>query len=76
MERRRAQAAEAIGLTEDHLVESVPVQVVSTGNPLLFLAVRDGLAVDEAEADFDLLRDVLKGTHSFGAFIFSVVAVT
>ena len=73
VERRRAQAAEAIGLTEDDLVESVPVQVVSTGNPLLFFALRDGLAVDEAVADFDLLRDVLKGTNSFGAFIFAVV---
>jgi len=73
VERRRAQAAEAIGLSEDDLVENVPVQVVSTGNPLLFFALRDGLAVDEAVADFDLLRDVLKGTNSFGAFIFAVV---
>jgi trans-2,3-dihydro-3-hydroxyanthranilate isomerase len=73
VERRRAQAAEAIGLTEDDLVENVPVQVVSTGNPLLFFALRDGLAVDEAVADFDLLRDVLKGTNAFGAFIFAVV---
>jgi trans-2,3-dihydro-3-hydroxyanthranilate isomerase len=73
VERRRAQAAEAIGLSEDDLVEPVPVQVVSTGNPLLFFALRDGLAVDEAVPDFDLLRDVLKGTSSFGAFIFAVV---
>jgi len=73
VERRRAQAAEAIGLTEDDLVEDVPVQVVSTGNPFLFFALRDGGAVDEAVADLDLLRDVLKGTNSFGAFIFAVV---
>ena len=73
VERRRAQAAEAIGLTEADLVEDVPVQVVSTGNPLLFYALRDGLAVDEAVPDVDLLRDVLKGTNSFGAFIFAVV---
>lgn len=73
VERRRAQAAEAIGLTQDDLVDDVPVQVVSTGNPLLFFALRDGLAVDQAVADFDLLRDVLKGTNSFGAFIFAVV---
>ena len=73
VERRRAQAAEAIGLGEADLLEDVPVQVVSTGNPFLFFALRDGLAVDEAVADLDLLSDVLKGTGAFGAFIFAVV---
>jgi trans-2,3-dihydro-3-hydroxyanthranilate isomerase len=73
VERRRAQAAEAIGLTEGDLVPEVPVQVASTGNPFLFFALRDGVAVDEAVADLDLLGDVLKGTHSFGAFIFAAV---
>ena len=73
VERRRAQAAEAIGLTEDDLLADVPVQVASTGNPFLFFALRDGLAVDEAVADADLLSDVLKATQSFGAFIFAAV---
>jgi trans-2,3-dihydro-3-hydroxyanthranilate isomerase len=73
VERRRAQAAEAIGLTEDDLLADVPVQVASTGNPFLFFALRDGLAVDEAVADADLLSDVLKATQSFGAFIFAPV---
>jgi trans-2,3-dihydro-3-hydroxyanthranilate isomerase len=73
VERRRAQAAESIGLGESDLLEEVPVQVVSTGNPFLFFALRDGLAVDEALADPDLLSDVVKGTGAFGAFIFAVV---
>jgi trans-2,3-dihydro-3-hydroxyanthranilate isomerase len=73
IERRRVQAAEAIGLTESDLLEDIPVQVVSTGNPFLFFALRDGLAVDKAVADVDLLSDVLKGTNAFGAFIFAVV---
>ena len=73
VERRREQAAEAIGLGEADLLEDVPVQVVSTGNPFLFFALRDGLAVDEAVADMDLLSDVLKGAGAFGAFIFAVV---
>ena len=73
VERRRAQAAEAIGLPEAELLEDVPVQVVSTGNPLLFFALRDGLAVDEAIPDYELLRDVLAGTSSNGAFVFAVV---
>src|ERR1700730_5873870 len=51
VERRRAQAAESIGLGEFDLLEEVPVQVVSTGNPFLFFALRDGLAVDAALAD-------------------------
>jgi trans-2,3-dihydro-3-hydroxyanthranilate isomerase len=73
VERRRAQAAEAIGLTEADLLGNIPVQVASTGNPFLFFALRDGLAVDEAVADVDLLSDVLKATQSFGAFIFAAV---
>jgi trans-2,3-dihydro-3-hydroxyanthranilate isomerase len=73
VERRRAQAAEAIGLAESDLVPEVPVQVASTGNPFLFFALRDGLAVDEAVPDRELLSEVLKGTHSFGAFIFAAV---
>jgi len=73
VERRRVQAAEAIGLSEDDLVPEVPVQVASTGNPFLFFALRDDLAVDQAVADLELLRDVLEGTHTFGAFIFAAV---
>jgi trans-2,3-dihydro-3-hydroxyanthranilate isomerase len=73
VERRRAQAAEAIGLAESDLVPEVPVQVASTGNPFLFFALRDGVAVDEAVLDRELLSEVLQGTHSFGAFIFAAV---
>jgi trans-2,3-dihydro-3-hydroxyanthranilate isomerase len=73
VERRRAQAAEAIGLAESDLVPEVPVQVASTGNPFLFFALRDGVAVDEAVLDRELLSEVLTGTHSFGAFIFAAV---
>jgi trans-2,3-dihydro-3-hydroxyanthranilate isomerase len=73
VERRRAQAAEAIGLAESDLVPDVPVEVASTGNPFLFFALRDGVAVDEAVPDRELLSEVLKGTHSFGAFIFAAV---
>jgi trans-2,3-dihydro-3-hydroxyanthranilate isomerase len=73
VERRRVQAAEAIGLTEGALLAEVPVQVASTGNPFLFYALRDADAVDEAVPDLELLRDVLKGTHAFGAFVFASI---
>lgn len=73
VERRRAQAAESIGLAESDLVPEVPVQVASTGNRFLFFALRDGVAVDEAILDRELLGEVLTGTHSLGAFIFAAV---
>jgi trans-2,3-dihydro-3-hydroxyanthranilate isomerase len=73
VERRRAQAAAAIGLIEADLLAEVPVQVASTGNPFLFIALRDARAVDEAAPDMDQLREVLKLTHAFGAFIFTVI---
>jgi trans-2,3-dihydro-3-hydroxyanthranilate isomerase len=73
VERRREQAAGVIGLTEDDLVDGVPVQAASTGNPFLFFALRDARAVDQAAADFEALSEVLEATHTFGAFIFAAV---
>ena len=71
VERRRAQAADAIGLSEDDLLADVPVQVASTGNPCLFFALRDPAAVDAAAPDLEGLADVLDGTGAFGAFVFA-----
>ena len=73
VERRRAQAADAIGLTDADLVENVPVQVATTGNPFLFFALRDARAVDAATLDVEGLTEVLEATHAFGAFIFAAV---
>jgi trans-2,3-dihydro-3-hydroxyanthranilate isomerase len=73
VERRRVQAAEAIGLTEDDLMAEVPVQVATTGNPFLFFALRDAEAVDRAAPDLELLGDVLDLTNAFGAFVFAPV---
>jgi trans-2,3-dihydro-3-hydroxyanthranilate isomerase len=73
VERRRAQAAGVIGLTEDDLVADVPIQVASTGNPFLFFALRDASAVDVAVADLGQLGDILEATNAFGAIIFAPV---
>lgn len=73
VERRRSQAAEAIGLTEDDLLPEVPVQMATTGNPFLFFGLRDARAVDEAVPDLDLLSEVLDATDAFGAFVFAAV---
>ena len=73
VERRRAQAAEAIGLSEADLLEEAPVQVASTGNPALFFGLRDARAVDDAAPDAESLTDVLEATHAFCAFVFAPV---
>jgi trans-2,3-dihydro-3-hydroxyanthranilate isomerase len=73
VERRRAQAADAIGLTEADLLAEVPVQVASTGNPFLFFGLRDAGAVDDAAPDLESLTEVLEATHAFGAFVFAPV---
>jgi trans-2,3-dihydro-3-hydroxyanthranilate isomerase len=73
VERRRSQAAEAIGLTEADLLPEVPVQMATTGNPFLFFGVRDARAVDQAVPDVELLTEILDATEAFGAFIFAPV---
>jgi trans-2,3-dihydro-3-hydroxyanthranilate isomerase len=73
VERRRSQAAEAIGLTEDDLLPEVPVQMATTGNPFLFFGLRDARTVDLAAPDLELLSEVLDATDAFGAFIFAPV---
>ncbi len=73
VERRRSQAAEAIGLTEPDLLPDVPVQMATTGNPFLFFGVRDARAVDQAVPDAELLTEILDATEAFGAFIFAPV---
>jgi trans-2,3-dihydro-3-hydroxyanthranilate isomerase len=67
---RRADVASAIGLAKTDLLTDVPIQVASTGNPFLFVALRDAQAVDAAVPDPRRLTPVLKG-KAFGAFIFA-----
>jgi len=46
-----ASAAAAAGLAASDVVEGVPAQLVTAGNPNVFLAVRDAATVDRAEID-------------------------
>ena len=66
----RAVVASAVGVEEAAFVPDVPCQVVSTGNPLLFAALRDPAAVDEAVSDAARLSTVLDG-DAFGVFLFA-----
>src|SRR5229473_6978828 len=66
----RAEVAAAIGVEEAHFVPDVQCQVVSTGNPLLFAALREPAAVDQAVSDAARLATVLDG-DAFGVFLFA-----
>lgn len=68
---RRSDVAQSIGLTEADLADAVPLQVASTGNPHLYVALRDERAVDAARLDVQRLSEVLKGSVAFGVFIFA-----
>jgi len=67
-----SRVAAAIGLKEADIVESVPAQVASTGNPHLYVALRDAHAVDAAESDHAKLQTVLGADSAFGVFVFAV----
>ena len=68
-----SRVAAAIGLKEADIVESVPTQVASTGNPHLYVALRDAQAVDAAVSDHARLATVLGSSNSpFGLFLFAV----
>lgn len=67
-----SRVAAAIGLKEADIVESVPAQVASTGNPHLYVALRDAHAVDAAVSDHAKLQTVLGADSAFGVFVFAV----
>jgi trans-2,3-dihydro-3-hydroxyanthranilate isomerase len=60
----RERCARALSLTPDRLVAGVPCEILSAGNPIAFVAVRDGDAVDDARVDSALLRELLRGVKS------------
>jgi trans-2,3-dihydro-3-hydroxyanthranilate isomerase len=68
----RAALAAAIGVAEADLLPNVPAQVASTGNPFLFVGLRDVEAIDRAVLNQPRVKDALKG-KAFGAFIFAYV---
>jgi trans-2,3-dihydro-3-hydroxyanthranilate isomerase len=64
--------ASSIGLTDGHLVPNVEPQSVSTGTPFLFVALRDGRAVDSAISNRELILRLLEGHRANGVFLFAV----
>ena len=68
----RSIVAAMLGLADADLVPRVPVQVVSSGNPFLFVALRDRSAVDRAELDQRRFVAALGDQEVVGAFVFAV----
>jgi trans-2,3-dihydro-3-hydroxyanthranilate isomerase len=60
----RERCARALSLTPDRLVPGVPCEILSAGNPIAFVAVRDRAAVDDARPDSSLLLDLLRGSKN------------
>jgi trans-2,3-dihydro-3-hydroxyanthranilate isomerase len=67
-----AAVARAIGVEESDIVEDVPGQVATTGNPFLFVALKTAAAVDRSVADTSRLAKLLKGDRAHGVFLFAV----
>lgn len=69
----RDACAEALGLVPDDLLRDLPAQVVSAGNPFLFVALRDAATVDRAELDVRALERTAPSFSANGVFVFAPV---
>jgi len=67
------QVAAAISIAEDAIVHDAPAQVASTGNPFLFVALRDPGLVDAAVPDTARVRELVRGSGAHGVFLFASV---
>lgn len=56
----RKACAEALGLQEQDLLPGVPCELLSAGNPNIFVAVRDPATVDRAAIDVPLFLNLIK----------------
>lgn len=66
-----ARVTEALGLEVSAALSDVPAQVVTTGNPFLFIALTDRRMVDQAVSDHERLVRLLEGHDSHGVFLFA-----
>ncbi len=66
-----ADAARLLGIDPEALRADLPMQIVSGGNPFLYVALRDETAVDDAQLDVKALRslvgdlDAISGVYLF-----------
>jgi trans-2,3-dihydro-3-hydroxyanthranilate isomerase len=60
-ELARDRCARALSLSTNLLLPSMHCEILSAGNPTVFIPVRDRAAVDEAKIDSAALADLLRG---------------
>ena len=70
LENRRGMAT-ALGLTESDLLSGAPIQSGSTGNPFLFVPLRDRETVDRAALDVRGMLDAMRDQRLVGIFVFA-----
>ncbi len=66
-----AACADALGLEPDDLLGDVPPQLVSAGNPTVFIALRDKAAVDRAWIELSGVRTLYGSTADAVFFVFT-----
>ncbi len=56
----RERSARALSLGPDRLAAGIPCEQLSAGSPLIFVAVKDRLAVDDARLDIGAFSDLVR----------------
>lgn len=70
----REACAGALGLAASDLLRDLPAQIVTAGNPFLFVALRDAATVDRAELDarsFERAAPAFAANSANGVFVFA-----
>ena len=70
----RDDLAAALGLTVADLRPEVPIQIVSTGGPFIYVALKDAAAVDRAVSSGEALTSVLDSHGLPAVFLFAAAA--
>src|SRR3981081_3391848 len=73
MIEERGDMAAALSLTVGDLLSEVPIQVVSTGVPFVYVALKDAAAVDRAVSSGEALTSVLDPHGLPAVFLFAAV---
>ena len=68
---QRGRIAGSIGLHESDLVSDVPLQVASTGNEFLYMALKNRESVDSAVSDKTRMRKAYDGRDALPIFLFA-----
>ncbi len=66
------QVAAALGIEESDIVDEIPAQVASTGNPFLYVVLRDSETVDRAQCERPRLDKLLQQRNvGHGVYLFA-----